>query len=69
MYHVKHAVPFTICPVDDGIVPSYQPVLVEPQISIPVVDNGSVLPPVPINLIQTPIDRLLNGVVLSQPSA
>ena len=53
VYQVKHAVPFTICPVDDGIVPEYQPVLSEPHIFIPGVVKGNVIPPEPINRIQT----------------
>ena len=65
VYHVKHAVPLTIWP-DDGIVPEYQPVLSEPHIFIPGVVKGNIVPPEPLNRIQTGIVRLINGAVLSQ---
>jgi hypothetical protein len=67
--HVKHTVPLTTSPDDDGISPSYQPVPVEPHKFSPGVVNGSVEPPVPINLIQTGLLWLRKGGVLSQPSA
>ncbi len=54
---------------DDGMSPSYQPVPTEPHIFNPGVVKGNVVPPVPINLIQTGKVRLINGAELSQPSA
>ena len=67
VYHVKQAVPLTILPLDEGIDPSYQPPLTVPQIFIPGVVKGNVVPPEPRNRIHMGLVRL-NGNVLSHPS-